>query len=107
MSTRGAGSPARPLLAPEPTHGGLSVSKKNLEAALDYASRGWHVYPIHTMINGRCSCPKGADCTDPAKHPVNAGGFNAAATDLAWIRKQFNGLANVGIATGEKAGLLV
>jgi len=51
-----------------------------VEAALSYARRGWHVFPIHWPINGKCSCGK-VDCESQAKHPLTANGFKDATID--------------------------
>ncbi len=55
-----------------------------LEAALQYASRGWPVLPLHTWT-GRCSCGDG-QCDSPAKHPRTGHGLTDASTDPAVIR---------------------
>src|SRR5437016_2955700 len=56
------------------------------EAALSYAKRDWHVFPIHWPINGKCSCGK-ADCDPKAKHPLTQHGVNDATTDPKTISK--------------------
>jgi len=79
-----------------------------LEHALQYAQRNWHVFPLHSVQDGRCSC--GQSCGKNAgKHPRVKGGFKVATTDPAqieaWWRKWRN--ANIGIATGTLSGLVV
>lgn len=83
-----------------------------VDYALWYASRGWHVFPLHGISGGRCTCGHG-DCESPGKHPrisKKAGGRGAlnATTDRAtieaWWAKWPN--ANVGLATGP-SGLVV
>lgn len=79
-----------------------------LEHALQYSGRGWRVFPVHTVKDGKCSC--GHDCGKNAgKHPRIKGGFKAASIDqdqiAAWWKKWPN--ANIGIATGSVSGLLV
>jgi putative DNA primase/helicase len=61
-------------------------------AALEYAARGWHVFPI---------VPR-------AKNPLTTHGHLEATTDPEWIERLWrdHGFANVGIATGP-SGLLV
>lgn len=79
-----------------------------LEAALNYAARGWPVIPLTWPQGGRCSCKK-ADCLHPAKHPLTTNGLKDATTDpeviKSWWRKWPQ--ANVSIVTGQKSGLLV
>ena len=80
-----------------------------LPYALEYAARGWLVFPIHTPdAAGRCSC--GSDCgTRAGKHPRCPHGLRDGTTDpgviKAWWTKWPD--ANIGIQTGEKSGLLV
>ncbi len=71
-----------------------------LTAALDYAAQGWHVIPVHGVVDGRCTCG-GATCS-AGKHPIYGGGFKIATTDLQTIRDWWdaNPGANVAIATG-------
>jgi len=77
------------------------------DAALRYAKRGWHVFPVYEPRDGRCSCgwPK---CTSPAKHPRTPRGLLDATTDphtiTAWWQKWAD--ASIGIAT-EPSGLVV
>lgn len=77
-----------------------------LAAALDYAGRGWRVFPVHTAAGGRCSCGK-PDCTRAGKHPRTAHGLKDATMDQAVIRDWWDKWpsANVGIATGQASGL--
>lgn len=78
-----------------------------LEHALAYAAIGWPVFPVHTPVDGRCSCGD-ATCTSPAKHPRNAHGLTEATTDTDIIRgwwKQWPD-ANVGLRTGDMFDVL-
>ena len=79
-----------------------------LEYALQYAGRGWRVFPLHSMRDGRCTC--GQDCGKNAgKHPRVKGGFKVATTDArqieAWWRQWPD--ANIGISTGAVSGIVV
>lgn len=80
-----------------------------LDAALAYAARGWQAFPLQTVINGACTCARGAECGNPGKHPRVAGGVHSATTDEATIRAWWEQwpAANVGIATGAASGLVV
>lgn len=64
-----------------------------LAAALDYASRGWHVFP----------------CRPGEKAPATAHGFKDATTDTDTIRAWWtkNPAYNVAIATGKVSGIVV
>lgn len=78
------------------------------DTALDYARRGWPVFPLHTIVGGRCTC--GEDCGEKAgKHPRIAGGFTHASTVELSIRNWWGRWpdANVGIATGKASGFFV
>jgi len=80
-----------------------------LEAALQFADAGLHVLPIYgTDEAGVCSCPAGAGCKSPGKHPLTTNGLTAATTDAARIRGWWRAWprANIGIATGP-SGLVV
>ncbi len=93
---------------------GFDASRNQLfKSALDYASGGWSVLPLHTIEDGKCSCGK-PDCKSPGKHPrydvdLIPDGVKSASKDLdkihAWWRKWPT--ANVGIATGLKSGIIV
>lgn len=64
-----------------------------LEAALNYAGLGWHVFPL---------APK-------AKYPITQNGFKDATNDVTkiidWWTKLPN--ANIGISTGKVSGIFV
>jgi putative DNA primase/helicase len=78
----------------------------NMKArALKYAKRGLRVVPMHTVKDGRCTCPKGKACKRPGKHPMTKHGVNDATTDRDQIKAWSN--ANIGIAPGRKSGILV
>ncbi len=78
-----------------------------LTAALDYARKGFRIFPLHSVDDqGHCSCGK-PDCDSPGKHPRNYNGLKGATTDEAQILKWWKKFpdANIGIRTGK--GLLV
>lgn len=84
-------------------------TKPNMkEAALELARHGCAVFPLHTVVDGKCSCGK-ADCDSIAKHPRTKNGLNDATEDLAKIEKWWSQYpdANIGIATGAKSGVFV
>lgn len=80
-----------------------------LDAALDYAERGWPVIPLHTpRPGGGCTCSNGLACQSPGKHPRITNWQTQATTDPAKIREWWTKWpdANIGIAWGERAGII-
>ncbi len=78
------------------------------DQALQYASFGWPVLPLHAIENGHCSCNDAA-CSSPGKHPRNTHGLTNASTnpdqvDNWWKRWPD---ANIGIVTGAASGIVV
>lgn len=77
-----------------------------LTEALRYADKGWRVFPVHSVRDGKCTC--GYQCSSPAKHPFQGTrGFLEATTDKEQIRTWWAKwpFANVAVATGN--GLIV
>ena len=83
------------------------------QAALEYAERGWHVIPLHHMVDAvMCSCGRPYDPEthkDAAKHPYTKNGLKDATTNPeiinGWWRRWPD--ANVGIVCGSISGLVV
>lgn len=75
-----------------------------LESALEYATKGWKLLPLHTVVNGRCSCGR-SDCTAPGKHPRIVGGVNAASADKRTVRMWWTRWpnANIGCVCGPES----
>lgn len=72
--------------------------KEMLAAALDYARRGFAVFPCHgTDAEGRCSCGR-TDCGSPGKHPRTAHGLQDATTDETTIRAWWERWPEVNLA---------
>jgi len=69
--------------------------------ALDYVSRGWFVFPVHSVRAGGCSCL--SDCGKPGKHPRISEGFHKASGDPKQIRAWWEQWpdANIGLAVGK------
>jgi len=87
----------------------LEKESTKLNAALYYSSIGLPVFPCHSWIDGRCTCENPA-CESAAKHPLTVNGCKDASTNAEKIADWWNqtqGLANVAIATGEQAGIVV
>lgn len=79
------------------------------EAALAYASRGWKVLPLHSVINGRCSCGNPL-CDSHGKHPHIKKNWPDVATDDPFqIEEWWEDWpdANIGILTGAASGIFV
>jgi hypothetical protein len=76
-------------------------------AALEYAARGWAVFPVHSAAGGRCGCGK-SKCDKPGKHPRTEHGLSDASTNAEVIRAWWDRWpdANPAIATGP-SGLVV
>ena len=70
---------------------------------------GFALFPIHGIVDGKCTCGD-ANCTSPGKHPaVGGGGFHHATKDLTQLKILWDGRKglNVGIATGAVSGIFV
>lgn len=83
----------------------------NLKFALDYASRGWPVFPVWQIKDGKCSCGE-ADCEHSGKHPLGKlapKGRNSATTNPETIKRWWGKYpdANIAIVTGPESGLVV
>lgn len=78
------------------------------DAALGYVQRGWHVFPLHGIVRGRCTCAR-RDCSSPGKHPLTRHGLKDASTAGALIEQWWARwpAANVAVATGESSQLVV
>ena len=76
--------------------------------ALEYASRGWPVFPVHVPAGGGCSCGN-PGCEHVGKHPRTQHGLLDATTDEATIRQWWTDWpdANIGFATGAASGIVV
>lgn len=99
--------PAEVAAEVEAKHNGTQLPQTLLAAALDYAKRGWYVFPIWGVTEGVCDCGKA--CEDIGKHPITAHGFKDATLDVGtiegwWARRPH---ANVGIETGKRSGISV
>lgn len=87
------------------------LTRTPLEAALVYASRGWFVFPLYWVEEGRCMCDE-PNCQSPGKHPLRylvPHGFKQASVDESVIGRWWSRYpdANVGIRTGAVSKLIV
>lgn len=78
------------------------------DAALEYAARGWRVFPLHSVVNGTCTCGH-ARCASPGKHPLVRRGLHDATVDEALVAAWWRGWrrANIGLVTGAESGIAV
>ncbi|MBT9156640.1 MAG: hypothetical protein DDT37_01628 [Firmicutes bacterium] len=84
-------------------------SPRTCQAALFYARHyGWHVLPVHSTSDGKCSCGK-LDCSNPGKHPRTTHGIKDASIDLQTISAWWTQWpdASVAVATGTLSGFFV
>ena len=77
-------------------------SKIVASAALGYVELGWRVVPLHSIVDGHCTCGK-AECGSPGKHPIAQlapHGVNDASGDPELVERWFRQRpwANVAIA---------
>jgi hypothetical protein len=76
---------------------------------IDYAARGWLIFPCHSIERGRCTCKLGVDCDNPGKHPLTTHGFLDASTSVnminGWIARWPK--INWALRTGPETGLTV
>jgi putative DNA primase/helicase len=81
----------------------------NGATALDYARRGWAVFPLHAVLpGGGCDCCT-APCGSTGKHPLTRHGLKDATKEEAAVRANWTNrpTANVGIATGAVSSVVV
>lgn len=81
-----------------------------IDSIRSYVARGWHVFPLHSIERGRCTCKDGASCRSPGKHPRTHNGVNDATNDQAqidvWL-STYGDSANWGLACGSVSGVFV
>jgi hypothetical protein len=74
-----------------------------LSIVLEYAQRGWYVFPLHSPGRSTyCDCGNDA-CPAPAKHPWTRNGLLDATCDLGQIARWWSKSwqrANIGVACG-------
>lgn len=79
----------------------LPNTPSRADAALQCASLGWQVLPLHELVGDGCSCGR-SECSRPGKHPRTRHGLKDATGDPVtvgeWWRRWPN--ANIGILTG-------
>lgn len=85
----------------------IKQAKSRKAHALQCATQGWPVIPLHSPEDGRCSCLSGKSCYHPGKHPRTLHGSKNATADRAPIKAWWGKWprANIGIATGSPSGI--
>lgn len=78
------------------------------EKAKPLIQKNWHVFPLHSIVNGSCSCRRD-NCHSPGKHPLTKNGFHDATTSMEVISEWGKAypFANIGVATGFSSGIVV
>jgi len=86
----------------------VSATKSSQDIAIEYTHRRWRVFPLHSIVEGRCSCPK-ENCEDPGKHPRTQHGLKDATIDESQIKKWWTkwSPSNIGIRTGKDSGFFI
>jgi len=86
----------------------ITATEDMLASALWYGKNHIPVFPLHSIVGGKCSCGK-PDCDSPGKHPLTQHGFKDATTDEKQIGEWWRSHpdANIGIPTGAATGWLV
>lgn len=89
----------------------MASSRKNtqLEAALEWAKRGFDVLPLHSIDEaGSCTCGK-SNCTSPGKHPRTHNGYKDASRDPGAITDWFDLWpdSNVGVVPASGAAVVL
>lgn len=81
---------------------------KMLKNAKHLVQNGFHVFPVHGISEGKCTCGNVA-CKSPGKHPATPNGFKDASKDRKKIAEWFtdHSVRNIGIVAGEEFDLLI
>ncbi|WP_153721776.1 bifunctional DNA primase/polymerase [Sporosarcina cascadiensis] len=91
----------------------ININRRNekmLKSAVAYAKVfNWHVFPVHGLNAGNCTCGN-SKCKQIAKHPITHNGLKAATNNIETIKQwwgtDFPG-ANIAIRTGRESGIFV
>ena len=98
--------PAAPVVAFQhnPYETSAAISPAHAQALL-MASLGHAVFPLHGMMNGKCTCGN-ATCPDAGKHPRRMNSFKEATTNPAIINMWFKHEPelNYGVRLGQEIG---
>lgn len=85
-----------------------SATQTPLAAALSYASRGWPVFPVHSIRRQGTVCTCGRrECGSPGKHPRTENGLKDASRDEGVIRSWWRRWPDAGVAVATGGTLAV
>lgn len=81
-----------------------------MNGPLDYIQRGWLIFPIYGIVNGKCQCGKSHEKDNQlGKHPITRNGVKDATNDanivMGWMRSYPQ--CNWAVACGRVSNLLV
>jgi hypothetical protein len=76
--------------------------------AFNLASKGFPVFPLHSIKDGLCTCGK-LNCGSPGKHPRTLNGYLDGTTNTLQIEKWWGKwlISNIGMVTGKASGVIV
>lgn len=106
--------------------GRVPADQRPYSEALVAITHGWKVIPLHSIIDGACSCRRPV-CSSPGKHPLSRGWPERGSFDITKVTEMFTtdlGLVpdgspnqripvapptmpNLGISTGTASGIVV
>ena len=80
----------------------MNIVSSVVDEAKYYAGLGWRVVVLHSVTDGVCSCPAGASCPSPGKHPrlndwPSEATVERSVIDILWTRWPN---ANLGVRLG-------
>jgi putative DNA primase/helicase len=80
-----------------------------LQRVLGYAAMGWKLHRKHGIRDGVCTCPAGAQCPSPGKHPLDNGWQERSTADPDTLRQWYgDGVPwNVAALCGSASGIVV
>lgn len=77
------------------------------EAAELYLSKGFKIFPVHGIVDSRCTCGNPECGKSSGKHPNTAHGFKDAVDSLEKFKAITPKNSNIAIRTGEQSGFWV
>jgi hypothetical protein len=86
----------------------VEMERNLVDKAIEYAERGWKVFPLHSMKGTACSCGS-PNCASAAKHPHIKEWQKYCSSQVGEIKDWWQKWpdANIGLATGKASGFFV